>query len=256
MISTITPYRSQRRQGSDGFGALVRSEWTKFRTVPAWTMTMILAMAGALGFCLFLSSNGVNCGGGPVKTSCHGQAPPSGPGGESVNDSYYLVHQNLGPTGSITAEITSLTNAPPGSPGTDIGFNAPRLSTIQPWAKAGIIITASTKQGSPYAAMMVTASHGVWMQYDYTHDVAGPAASVSAASPEWLRLTRSGATVTGYASADGTDWTKVGTTNLPRTAPNRAYGDVRRLARRRRGASGRSDHRSHRHVRPCQCREL
>ncbi len=220
MISTITPYRSQRRQGSDGFGALVRSEWTKFRTVPAWTMTMILAMAGALGFCLFLSSNGVNCGGGPVKTSCHGQAPPSGPGGESVNDSYYLVHQNLGPTGSITAEITSLTNAPPGSPGTDIGFNAPRLSTIQPWAKAGIIITASTKQGSPYAAMMVTASHGVWMQYDYTHDVAGPAASVSAASPEWLRLTRSGATVTGYASADGTDWTKVGTTNLrglPRT---------------------------------------
>jgi hypothetical protein len=62
--------------------------------------------------------------------------------------------------------------------------------------------------------MMVTASHGVRMQYDYTHDIAGPDASVSAASPEWLRLTRSGDTVTGYASGDGMHWTKVGTATL------------------------------------------
>ena len=31
----------------------------------------------------------------------------------------------------------------------------------------------------------------------------------------WLRLTRSGSTVTGYASADGTRWTRVGAVTLP-----------------------------------------
>ena len=42
-----------------------------------------------------------------------------------------------------------------------------------PWAKAGIIIKASTKPGSAYAAMMATGGHGVRMQYNYTGDMAG-----------------------------------------------------------------------------------
>lgn len=58
------------------------------------------------------------------------------------------------------------------------------------------------------------------MQYDFTHDTAGPAGAASAANPRWLRLTRSGDTLTGYASTDGSHWTQVGTadlTGLPRT---------------------------------------
>ncbi len=68
--------------------------------------------------------------------------------------------------------------------------------------------------------MLVTAGHGVRMQYDYTGDIAGLQGAVSPASPRWLRLTRSGDTITGYESADGTHWTKVGTavlTGLPAT---------------------------------------
>ena len=83
-----------------------------------------------------------------------------------------------------------------------------------PWAKAGIIITGSTRPGSAYAAMMVTGSHGVRMQYDYTSDVAGLPGSVSAASPRWLRLARSGDVVTGYDSADGRHWTEVAVVHL------------------------------------------
>ena len=85
---------------------------------------------------------------------------------------------------------------------------------LDPWSKAGIIIKASTRPGSAYAAMMVTGSHGVRMQYDYTADIAGMPGPVSAASPRWLRLTRSGDTVTGYDSADGTAWKLVGTAHL------------------------------------------
>src|SRR5260221_7040119 len=62
--------------------------------------------------------------------------------------------------------------------------------------------------------MMVTADHGARMQDNYTGDTAGRPGAVSAASPRWLRLTRSGDTVTGYDSADGTHWTRVGTARL------------------------------------------
>ena len=52
------------------------------------------------------------------------------------------------------------------------------------------------------------------MQHDYTHDTAGRPGAVSADAPRWLRLTRSGDTLTGYESADGTHWTEVGTAPL------------------------------------------
>ncbi len=51
-----------------------------------------------------------------------------------------------------------------------------------PWAKAGIIIKESTKQGSAYAAMMVTADHGVRMQDNFTGDTAGQPGAVSAST--------------------------------------------------------------------------
>ena len=43
---------------------------------------------------------------------------------------------------------------------------------VEPWSKVGIIVKASTAQGSAYAAMMLTGGHGVRMQHDFTHDVA------------------------------------------------------------------------------------
>jgi len=49
---------------------------------------------------------------------------------------------------------------------------------------------------------------------DYTQDIAGRPGAVSAASPRWLRLTRSGDTITGYDSTDGTHWTQVGAVRL------------------------------------------
>jgi hypothetical protein len=77
-----------------------------------------------------------------------------------------------------------------------------------------LIIKASTKQGSAYAAVMVTGSHGVRMQFNYTHDIAGRPGAVSASSPRWLRVTRTGDTITGYESADGNHWTTLGLAHL------------------------------------------
>ena len=111
--------------------------------------------------------------------------------------------------GTITVQVTSLTGQ------TLIGPNQTAPGGLQPWSKAGIIIKENTSQGSAYAAMMVTGSNGVRMQWDYVNDTPGLTGSVSASSPRWLRLVRDGGTITGYDSADATHWTLVGTATLP-----------------------------------------
>ena len=134
-----------------------------------------------------------------------------------VDDSFYFVRQPLTGNGSITVQVTSLTGLlPPANPNVQAGPNGPTDTRpgLVPWAKAGLIIKNGTSQGSAYAAMMVTADHGVRMQDNYTNDTAGQPGAVSPASPRWLRLTRSGDTITGYDSADGTHWTQVGAVHL------------------------------------------
>jgi ABC-type transport system involved in multi-copper enzyme maturation permease subunit len=208
--STITPYRSDMQAGRDGFAQLLHAEWTKFRTVGGWVIGLLAAaLVTVLLGLVATAGNHATCNG----QACN-LAIPVGPGGEAVTDSFYFVHRPLDGNGSITVRVTSLTGGStshhPGGQGT---------AGLQPWSKAGIIIKESTRQGSAYAAMMVTGSHGVRMQYNYTDDTAGLTGAVSMASPRWLRLTRSGDTITGYASADGTAWTKVGTARLAGLSP-------------------------------------
>ncbi|MER5363397.1 ABC transporter permease subunit [Streptomyces sp. NPDC002785] len=201
MTTTLTPPRTAARVGRGGFGALLHAEWTKFRTVRGWWMSSIGAL---LVICLvgLLATAAGNAGAADGSSSL-----PVGPGGEAVNDNFYFVHQPLQGDGTITVAVTSLT----GRIATDPGHSN---SGLAPWAKAGIIVKDGLEQGSSYAAIMVTSSHGVRMQHDYTYDVAGAAGTVSAQSPRWLRLQREGDVLTGYQSADGSKWTEVGTARL------------------------------------------
>jgi ABC-type transport system involved in multi-copper enzyme maturation permease subunit len=199
----VTESRTGRPSGRDGFAQLLSAEWTKLATVRGWVIGIVLAPFLIVGIALLNHSTcgGVVTPGGPATTGAGCAAPPTGPGGEAVSDSFYFVRQPLAGNGGITARMTSLT-AGAGPAG------------LAPWSKAGIIMMASARPGSAYAAMMVTGGHGVRMQYDYTGDIAGPPGGVSAGSPRWLRLTRAGDTITGYTSADGVRWTTVGTARL------------------------------------------
>jgi ABC-type transport system involved in multi-copper enzyme maturation permease subunit len=219
MTATSTPQRSARPAGHAGFGPVLHAEWTKFRTVRGWVIAMIATVVLMDLIGLFAAGNSnTSCGnGGPAKTgSACLPYVPTGPGGEPVIDSFYFVRQPLTGDGSITVRVKSLTgrysSSNVGRPGQSP--QAGLREGVQPWAKSGIIIKESTKQGSAYAAMMITGSHGVRMQYDYTNDTAGLPGGVSAARPRWLRLTRSGDTITGYDSSDGTHWTRVGVAQL------------------------------------------
>jgi len=209
--ATMTPQRPATE--SAGFGRLLYAEWTKFVTVRGWVIAMAVAAALTVGFGVWAGAgtHGQPCGvtlpnGQNVDTAC--PAPPLGPGGEMVADSFYLVRQSLPGNGTLTARVTSLAGA--ATPGIEGGTSA-----LQPWAKAGIIIKASLRPGSAYAAVTMTGAHGVRMQYDYTQDVAGLPGEVSATAPRWLRLARSGDTVTGYDSVDGRHWVLMGSVRLP-----------------------------------------
>jgi ABC-type transport system involved in multi-copper enzyme maturation permease subunit len=218
-MTVIAPYRSGQRLGREGFAELLHAEWTKFRTVRGWIIGVIVAIIAGAGIGLLGSgSSSSSCqqvgGGSPARSgpAC-GPGFPVGPDGEPVIDSFYFVHQPLGTTGTITARLTSLTGLVPTG-----NLNAPAPTSqpgLEPWAKAGIIVKASASGGSAYAAIMVAADHGVRMQWNYTGDTPGLSGAVGPASPRWLRLTRSGDVITGYDSADGAHWTKVGTVTLP-----------------------------------------
>ncbi|MGW2961049.1 ABC transporter permease subunit [Streptomyces sp. NPDC001220] len=202
MTATLTPRPpAARRAGRGGFLRTLHAEWTKFRTVRGW----VLAMAGALLVTIVVGLLGTAAPGG---RGAHSAAYPKGPGGEAVNDSFYFVRKTLTGDGTLTVPLRSLT----GVADTGTGRTA---RSAQPWAKAGIIVKESLTQGSPYAAVMATGGHGVRMQYDYTHDTAGPSGRVSQESPRWLRLVRSGDSLTGSTSADGSHWTEVGHAKLP-----------------------------------------
>jgi hypothetical protein len=225
MTATMTPYQSTAPSSGAGFVPLLHAEWTKLRTVRGWVFALALGavLIVALGVVSAAGSHR-DCGGGPGgqqgqltgKACAAANAPPTGPDGTPVSDNFYFVHQQLDGDGSITLRVTSLTEqAPLGDGGPSAPGQPPTWSTTTiPWAKAGLIVKGGTTQGSPYAAIMATASHGVRFQYDFTHDVAGRQAAVSQASPQWLRLTRSGDKLTGYQSTDGEHWTAVGTATL------------------------------------------
>jgi regulation of enolase protein 1 (concanavalin A-like superfamily) len=73
---------------------------------------------------------------------------------------------------------------------------------------------AIKRTGDPSAALAVTATISGTAQFglDYTLN------PTVGAAPFWVRLARSGSVITGYASPDGTNWTRTGSatfTNLP-----------------------------------------
>jgi ABC-type transport system involved in multi-copper enzyme maturation permease subunit len=208
---TLAPHRSPLTPERESFWHLVHAEWTKFRTVRGWVIAVLVTIAAITAFVFVASDVSSSCAGPGGPLPCPAQ--PTGPGGVPVVDAFYFAHQPVTGNGTITVQATSLTgHVAVGQPGNGAPQMAPGLA---PWSKAGIIIKENTTQGSAYAAMMVTGSNGVRMQWDYVNDTPGLTGSVSASAPRWLRLVRDGGTITGYDSADGTHWTLVGTVTLP-----------------------------------------
>lgn len=195
-----------------GFGGLLRAEWTKLRSVNRWLLTLLGTAVLTIG----LSVLAANAGKIDVN-----ERPDfvTGPHNDPVADSLSFVHQPAAGDVTLTLHVGSLDPAPSPARRQIANQTMTRIDDPSPWggAAAGIMIKDGTTSGASYAAVLLSSEHGVRLQSDFRDDVAGHAATGS----QWLRLVRTGNTVTGYQSADGSTWTKIGEVtpaHLPATA--------------------------------------
>ena len=203
-----------------GFAQLLRAEWTKFRTVRGWVIGLVVAAlvtCSGSGLLIAVRARPPRLR-GPTRTAAACPAAvPVGPGGEAGDRPVLPRAPAADRDGSITVRVTSLTGRIPsanGNPPLNPNASPDTRAGLVPWAKAGVIVKESTRPGSA-----VRGDHGHRrprgadaVQLHRRHRRA--AGRRVAATPHWLRLTRSGDTLTGYDSADGTHWTQVGTAQL------------------------------------------
>jgi phosphatidylserine/phosphatidylglycerophosphate/cardiolipin synthase-like enzyme/regulation of enolase protein 1 (concanavalin A-like superfamily) len=98
-----------------------------------------------------------------------------------------------------------------------------RVATVQntaAWAKAGVMIRSSLSASSAHGFMLVSAGKGVSFQRRPTDGGSSLSTAGSLSTPpRWVKLTRSGSTITAFESSDGNSWTQVGseTFSMPST---------------------------------------
>jgi len=142
--------------------------------------------------------------GGATPAGTQDQTGPTwsvlGGGGDIWNtaDQFHFVAAPMSADGTISAQVVSQSNT-------------------SAWAKAGVMMRASTDPGSPYYAVLVTPSNGIAVQWRSTQGGASSQQLVAGIAPAWLRVARwtdtsASPAITYYTamtSSDGTTWTQV-----------------------------------------------
>jgi len=111
-------------------------------------------------------------------------------------DAFHFAYATLVGDGSITARVASL-----------IGAEA--------WTKVGVMMRASISSASAHAFMLVSKGKGLAFQRRPSDGAVSTHTSGGAGTaPRWVRLTRTGDTVTASVSTTGTSWTTVGSDTI------------------------------------------
>ncbi len=107
-------------------------------------------------------------------------------------DSFHFAYRQLVGDGTIVTRVTG-------------------VQATDGWAKVGLDIRETLDAGSKHASMMATSANG--SSYQYRTSTSGSSSSVSTAvsafTPVWLKLVRTGNVIAGYTSPDGSTWTKL-----------------------------------------------
>ena len=117
-----------------------------------------------------------------------------------VSDQFRYVYKNLAGNGSMVVRVDDLDGTP------------------SAWAKAGVMIRQSTDAGSAHTMMVLTGGDGNGASWQGRPSSNAPSESEDATEavmpPYWVKVERTGQSLTGFVSPDGETWTQVGT---PRT---------------------------------------
>jgi hypothetical protein len=109
----------------------------------------------------------------------------------STQDAFHYVWQSLPGDGSVSADVTT-------------------QQATNSYAKAGVMVRASSDPAAPYYAALITPQYGIRVQYrSIQGGGSGTVATSPGAVPAYLKVVRSGTTMTAYTSADGITWTAI-----------------------------------------------
>jgi regulation of enolase protein 1 (concanavalin A-like superfamily) len=112
-------------------------------------------------------------------------------------DAFRFVYQQLSGDGQIVARVASQQNT-------------------HPFAKAGIMIRQSLNANSAHVILDTVPNPATeFMTRAATGGQTTFIAGASTGAPRFLRLSRSGTTITGATSSNGTTWTNIGSATLP-----------------------------------------
>lgn len=112
-------------------------------------------------------------------------------------DAFHYAYQSLAGDGQIVARVASVQNT-------------------ASWSKAGVMIRGGLTANAPFAFMLVSAGKGTAFQYRTS--AGASAASITgntATAPAWVKLVRHGNTITASQSANGSNWTTIGSASIP-----------------------------------------
>jgi hypothetical protein len=109
-------------------------------------------------------------------------------------DAFQFVYQPMTGDTQIVAKVTSVLNT-------------------NPWAKAGVMIRESLNANSRHAFACLTPSNGVAFQSRSSTGGTSVNTNVTGiAAPYWVKLVRSGNQFSAFRSANGVNWSQVGST--------------------------------------------
>jgi len=111
-------------------------------------------------------------------------------------DAFHFVYQPISGDGEIVARVASISS-------TDV------------WTKAGVMIRAGLGAGAQHASAFVTPGKGLVFQYRAANGgTSTNVAGGTGTAPAWVRLARTGSTLTAYRANDGAAWTKIGSVSI------------------------------------------
>jgi len=123
-----------------------------------------------------------------------------GSGNWREHDSFHFAYRKLKGDGEIVARIDSITD-------------------VAPHNRAGLMIRESLAPGAREAMMALSVRGEAYVAVFYDRSETGAALSETPPiaglhTPYWVKLVRTGNTITGYISQDGSNWTPVSSTEL------------------------------------------
>ena len=120
-----------------------------------------------------------------------------------TSDQFRFVYQPIDGDVEVVARVASVLNT-------------------DDWAKGGVMIREDLTANARNAMALVSAGQGFTFQRRVTRgDASTFNGGFGGMAPQWVRLVRSGTTISGYYSATGTNWVFMGSDSIP--MPTRVY---------------------------------